>query len=405
MTTSTAFDTENIEKETQEGYSSMLLDNQLVSIYTHDVHESAQAISLLTNYMTNLSGSFFPFLEQTIRVIGDRLNHYTIDLASTSLAACPSIIKVAMAASFPSDSEKKAYVDQVLAFLLPKILKSLSDSEADHEIASCCRSIEGIFRSLGPGNLSDEHGNSIITIILNLLNKLLHSQEQVDEEDAPEAGALEDDDQASLFITLVECLGTIAVGMSDRFIKIFANIWPAFSQMLTTYQPSEKADVTFSHNTTMDDVAVLRVQTSLCLLDDVIDHCGSSAVPVVVEALPFFLRFMSYPSEQVKQAAVYGAAISAFKYPEQSRPFIQNISNNLLALAQRPKVRSKKNDGTTDNVVSGLLRLSMAFPDTCPPANVWPLLMKLLPIKSDVVEVKFVYNILLEIIGNKQCLG
>ncbi|KAL0227722.1 hypothetical protein RCL1_003865 [Eukaryota sp. TZLM3-RCL] len=395
VTKSTVYDVDNLDSEVQEGYSAMLVDNEIVSVYTHDVHEAATAVSLLNSYMSYLKGAYFPFLAKTIEVIGERLNHYTVDLAETSLAACNAIVRVAVAAPHPSPSERAAYVGQVLDFLIPRVLQSLSDSATDSETASCCRALEQMFRAVGSGNLTEAHGGSVVGVILDQLNKLLNSQ-STDEDDEPvEAGSLESDEQANLFVALVETLGTIAVGMGENFIQIFSKMWSTFSGMLRVYQPNATAQLEDSKDFDTTDVNVLRIQTSLCLLDDVLDHCGPLMSPIIPEAMPFFLSFMRHPSEHVKQASVYGAGCCVTKHAEATAPYAATILENFKILAKRRKARTKRANGTTDNVASGLLRLATSYPNLISKTEAWSLVWPLLPFKYDIPEVKFVYNLLI----------
>ncbi|KAL0207661.1 hypothetical protein P9112_012289 [Eukaryota sp. TZLM1-RC] len=399
VTKSAAIDPDNPDSEVQEGYTAMLLENDIVSVYTHDVHEASQAISLLTTYMAHLEGAFFPFLEQTIRIIGERLNHFTVDLAEAALAACPYVLKVAVKAP-QSEQERSAYVMQVLNFMIPKIIKSLNDSVSFVEISNCVRALEGLFRVLGPGNAPPNHSQTVITLVLDQLNKLLNEQEEVEE-----AEDFEDDDKAMLFVALVETLGTIAVGMGDSFVPIFSNIWPTFKQMLDTYKPSPNHTLTSTDELDSSDVTVLRVQTSLCLLDDVLDHCKQGIEPLITEALPYFVDFMRFPNESVKQAAVYGAAVCAQKHSQQTKSFAPTILQNFCTLADRPNARTKDNDGTSDNVLAGLIRLTLAYPDVCPPQQAWSLIFKLLPLKVDVAEVKYVYSTVINTVLSPQGSG
>jgi hypothetical protein len=163
----------------------------------------------------------------------------------------------------------------------------------------------------------------------------VHDNEGLDAEDMVGNEELEEEEE--LLSNLVDGIGHFLKLNGEAIMHIFdGEVAPAFAAFVNNSQP-----------------AALQI-IGICILDDIIEFGGESAIKYIPQALQCFSTFAASSHTVVRQSATYGIAQAAHKAPEV---FVQHLATFLPLLVNmldRLNIDDEDNAGTIDNIVFAL---------------------------------------------------
>lgn len=235
----------------------------------------------------------------------------------------------------------------------------------------------------------------------NKVQESIAGNEALDQEDKIQQQEERVEEEDEVLTVLIDIFGHLIKlhqdpsSSSNGFMGVFdQTIAPAFSTYLSADQP----------------VSMQRM--ICCLLDDVIEFGGDASFKYIPSILPVYLMNSQSEDHLLKQCCMYGLAMMVYKAPQTllstqivTSSSSSNASNYIAPMVScfvttilHPEAFEEDNIGITENAVFGLVNfltnpiyrdeLQTSVAQHFPLLDIYGLVLKKLPLKSDAVEVK-----------------
>jgi len=147
---------------------------------------------------------------------------------------------------------------------------------------------------------------------------------------------------------------------------------------------------------------------AICMIDDIIEHCGEAAQELVPTFLNHLVQGLEDVSPSVIQASAYGIGVSAEKCGAAFDPFCQPALEKMVHLIN---LSASTDDAEVlaarDNAVSAVAKIALAREGSVDVTKIWSVWLTWLPLRTDVLEARDVHARLLDLVeaGNPHILG
>lgn len=380
-------DEENVAQiQEEEGWELVPLKGKYIGIKTSTLDDKYMAIELITIYAQYLEAGFAEFV-----------------LAIMEKVALPGLafffhdpVRVASAKAVPQllNSYKTAYgvgSQEYLALWRGTIEKVLEVLETEPAVETLAEMYQCFYESVevsGKDSLSNEHmaifissAESVIKDYQNRVKARAEEDEQRDDGEEPDEEyefAVEDDQ-------------TLLSDMNKAFHTIFKQQGPTFlphwERLLNYYDLFVNS---------RDDT---QRQWALCILDDVLEHCGPASWHYYSHIAQPLVTGMRDDAPANRQAACYGVGVAAAKGGEAWAEFAAGSLPILFEATKRPNARDDDNCFATENASASIAKVlhfnKSKVPNVQECINEW---VTTLPITNDEEAAPYVYSFLAQLI-------
>ncbi|KAL7537732.1 hypothetical protein ACHAXR_008907 [Thalassiosira sp. AJA248-18] len=362
-----------------EGYTVSIpgMGAKKVKINTSQLEEKAQSARALYEHARALGKEFCPFVEASATAFLPLVHcEYSGDVRSTSSQALCQVFKAACLGAAANDAcnSSNGPAQALLPLLGRALTKQLAkegdedDIENRYAIADALSEVmwDAYEHKAGNGErvaqIAVADAREIVRCLMSLIQESLTRRSTLLSEtadysfDNDEIARCEDRAQAeSEYLThLVDSVGYQLKSLGESFAPIFAeSVAGPLGQLLTT------------PGTCNDARAKL---TAVCLFDDCVEHCGSSAAntyaPMLLEGIKDALSDQANEGDfELKRASVYGIAQVARKAPKSLSPAVgQELLMKVYNIAKEVETASKEDmEHVTlvENSVSAMASLAL----------------------------------------------
>uniref|UniRef100_A0A8D2Q743 Importin 4 n=1 Tax=Varanus komodoensis TaxID=61221 RepID=A0A8D2Q743_VARKO len=271
----------------------------------------------------------------------------------------------------PSEPQASG-LQKLLSLVLPVYIKGIRQDKERQLVMGVLEMLEKVLKSCQqqalqePGRLAE-----LCQVIREVLEKKTACQDTSLDDDEEEE---EDEEEAEYDLMLLEYAGEVMptlakVAGGEAFAPYFAGFLPQF---LNKLKPScTCAEKSFA----------------VGAMAETIDALGPASAPFVPRLLPVLMGAARDADREVRSNAIYGLGVLA----QQSGAAMHEHYPKLLGLFSNVISQERKNR-VADNVCGAIARMVMTHPEGVPIGQVFPALIRSLPLKEDFEEYKTVFH-------------
>ncbi|OQR88368.1 importin, partial [Thraustotheca clavata] len=365
------------------------INDKCVSIRTSILEEKATACQMLSSMVGDLKEAFFPYVEQVTQVMTPLMTDSVhTEIRSASISAMPSLVLSVSKHLYMTQADAGPVV-QMLEYTLGRLLNALS-TEPELELQmTIMQSIKMcIQHAVDPEETNQithkpMHGllnhMQLVQLVEGLLIVLAESfqrravrraRKAIEEFDEEENEEDMDNDatEAQLQFILADCIGSLAKTHQQVFFPVFQET--LMDKVLEMVQP---------HCLPEDR------KLAVYLVDDILEHTGPAAIAHLDIFVPMLVDCVSSEYAPLRQAASYGLGLCASQGGSAFLPYVTSTVELLWNLVHSPEAYEPFFVNATDNAVSAIGRMLLAFDENLNP-SLFPQWLRLLPMRGDVEE-------------------
>uniref|UniRef100_UPI00358F79B9 importin-5 isoform X2 n=1 Tax=Myxine glutinosa TaxID=7769 RepID=UPI00358F79B9 len=357
-------------------------DQQSFGIKTSGLEEKATACQMLVCYARELKEGFAEYTEQVVKLMVPLLKFYFHDgVRSAAAESLPLLLECAQIRG-------PEYLAQMWHFMCSALIKAISTEPDSDVLSQIMESFARCVELMGEGCLNKEHFDDLGGILTSKFeehfkNQELRQEKRKDEDyDEQVEESLQDEDENDVYV-----LSKISDILHSIFSCYKAKVLPWFEQLLP-----------FVVNLISQAHPWADKQWGLCMLDDVLEHCGPASLPLASCFLQPMLLYVCDTSPEVRQAAAYGVGIMAKHGGDGYRQACAEALPYLMQVIQAPDARSKRNVTATENCISAVGKLLRYRSDCLSSEELLPHWLSWLPITEDKEEAVFCFDYLCDLI-------
>uniref|UniRef100_A0ACD5WAS2 Uncharacterized protein n=1 Tax=Avena sativa TaxID=4498 RepID=A0ACD5WAS2_AVESA len=367
-----------------EGVETITLGDKRIGIRTSLLEEKATACSMLCCYADELKEGFSPWIDQVATTLVPLLKFYFHDeVRKAAVSAMPELLRSAKLAVEKGQAQGRdnSYLKQLSDYIVPALVEVINK---EPETQICASMLESLNESIQvSGTLLDEgQVRYIVECIKEVLtassnrrtDRIERSKAEDFDSEEDELLREENEQEDEIFDQVGDCLGTLVKTFKTYFLPFFDELSVYLTPMLGKDKSSEERRVT------------------ICIFDDVAEHCQEAAVRYYDTYLPSLLEACTSENPDVRQAAVYGIGICAEFGGSAFRPHTGEALSRLYNVIKHPNALDLDNAMAYDNSVSALGKICQFHRDSIDASQVIPAWLSCLPLKNDLVEARIVHE-------------
>ncbi|CAH0478879.1 unnamed protein product [Peronospora belbahrii] len=369
------------------------VNDRCLTIRTSILEEKATACQLLAGMVTDLEDAFFPYAEQVTQVLAPLLTESVhSDIRASAIRAMPALVKCVAISTAASGlkNHNEAAIKQMVDFVLGRLVNALTSEPDVDLVVSIMQSMTSCLwnaRELHPTlELNEAQLRELVHGFLVVLGDSFQRRairRGRDGRDDMESGETEEDDddedsessesqvaEQELQFVLAECIGTLAKIHGAGFFPVFmALLW-------------EKVAALAAPGCLIEDRRL-----ALFVVDDVLEHCGGTAMRSLDVFLPVLIRALREVNEPgLVQAAAFGVGMCASQGGEAFAPHAEQCLQLLRNVVAHPLAHSPEQRNATDNAVAALGKFCEFQSGAVDAAVLFPQWLELLPLRGDLEE-------------------
>jgi hypothetical protein len=354
------------------------------------------AITAIGEMAAHTGASYFPYLEDTMTALMGAADNWHPLIKVECADAMPSLVvsvvakehngeisweKGNISGASPLSPSTAAVVNAVLGQLV-----NLMQDDAKEVVGKACEGIQSVLELCGPHSFA-----TVASSCLENTHAILSKQapcQQMGDYDGEEFGE-DDDDHDSFMTNVCDLVGSFARVMGQHFVQYLPQFLPAIcAYARSSRPPSDRAMA-------IGCIGELAQE----LGNGIINEWPSVFYPAAIAGL-------GDSDDSVKRNAAFCIGVSCEGLGEA---VTAQYSTILVALSPLFSVDASQGDTSAacvDNACAAVARMIMTSPSHVPLDQVLPVMLKALPLKSDMTENETVYNCLLGLLqANNADLG
>jgi len=358
--------------------------NYVIHVRTALLEAKKGAITALGEMAAHTGAAFFPYLEESMKVLQKAATNWHPLIKTEVADALPSMLNPSIAAYDGGDvkwskgemngsNPMSPQTAAVASAVLMQLIELMSDDDKD-VVGKACEGIQSVIELCGPQALAPV-ANDLMHKTHELLNKKAPCQLSAD---FFGEAADDDDDHDTFMQSVCDLLGSFPRVMGPHFAQHLPQFLPAVLDYAKSSRPPSDRSMAMG-----------------CLSEIAQESGGDVAAHWDSLFLPAVLAGLADPDDNVKRNAAFCAGVCceglgdriADKYPQ----LLQSIS----PLFTVDTSKGEASAACVDNAAASIARMIMACPNQVPLAQVLPVLLKALPLKSDTTENPTVFKCLL----------
>jgi len=338
-------------EEELEGMETFQLGDIKFGIRTSMLEEKLKACNTLARFVEFLGAGFYPYIGQTAEIMIPLLKFmYDEDVRIAAASAMPELVRCAKLYAAANAGEDPAAATQLADVILSNLVEVIpAEPDMDVQIAL----LEALQEVVETGVASGEKAAEFLPLVQALWGEVeeraagraVPQSEDCDEEEweALQAkGAVDDEMQE----TIAMCLAAFFKPYGAEFFGVMSS--SGLLEIYTGWLGSE------------DDT--LR-KVAMWVWADAVQYCSEAATPHSEHFLPALLAYSD--SEQptpVRQSAAYALGVCAEHLGKEAfAPVCGEALERLMAIVGAEASRHEDNEAATDNAVSALGKMCLAW--------------------------------------------
>jgi len=366
-------------------------DQQSFGIKTAGLEEKATACQMLVCYAKELKTAFAEYVPQVVKLMVPLLKFYFHDGVRASAAeSLPLLLTSAQV-------KGEEHVKDIWDYIAPNLLQAIADEPVSDtqsvEMESLARCIE--IRGMGCFTMEkyEELANTLKKMLEDHFLKAEQRFQQRNDEDydehVEEKLIQEDSDDCYILSKISDILHALFYTHKSELFPFFESLLPYYSKLLVPERPWADR------------------QWSMCVFDDIIEHCGADALKYKDVFVQHMLNYINDESPEVRQAASYGVGVMAISAPQEFAQVIQEAIPRLEQAIIGPygnqngqRVVPQEELAPLDNCVSAICKILKHAPQLLGDQreqllSTW---LSWLPVTEDKEEAAHVYSFLCDLI-------
>ncbi len=348
------------------------------------------ALTALGNMASYCSTDFMPYLEECFGVLKETVEYWHPEIIIEAIRALPGLAICSVAATGSngkvewtkgdlSTNAMSAHTFEIVNAVMPLLVAKLQNVDRD-VVSAACEAIQAIIELCGPFSMTAT-ANDMLNSIVKLMKGEAPSQAEEEYEEDDEE---EDDEHQNFLNAAFDLLGAIGRVMGAQL----ANYLDTFLPLILSYnKPSKPAN----------DRGM-----SLGCLGELAQGVGPAIAPHWQSALlPSIVQGLADENNNVRRNAAFTAGVCAESLPDIVAPAFPQILQGLHPLFS-VDTSGDAGAAVVDNAAAAVARMITARPASLPMAQVLPVFLNALPLKSDMTENETVYTCLAGIAGSQE---
>ncbi|XP_063157660.1 importin-4 isoform X2 [Candoia aspera] len=331
--------------------------------------EKEDACMALGDIAASVSGPFLPYIESSFQEVSKFLECPHIRVRKSAFEALGQFVISLHRVCKQDPSECHIAAFQKLAStVLPIYMKGIQEDRERQVVMAVLETLAKVVKECKKDILQEPgQVTELCRVIRAVLEQKVACQDNEEDED-------DDDEQAEYDCMLIEYAGEMIPVLAEAtggetFAPYFAGFLPL---LINKMKPSSSAaDKSFAVGIIAETVQGL--------------GCVSSAF--IPHLLPLLMGAAREEDQEVRSNAVFGLGVLAEHGGEamhEHYPKILALLSNLIS--------QERNSRVTDNVCGAVARMMMGSPGGMPFEQVFPVLLRALPLREDFEEYKTVYR-------------
>ncbi|CAM9263097.1 unnamed protein product [Choristocarpus tenellus] len=379
----------NEDEDDEEEDDEEELTRAFMNIRTAELDKKKAALVALGSLAEHSPKAFFPHLEHAMETLNKQMDYWHGDVRSAVCSCLEWMVHVSNQ-MFPPEAEWQrgqanplptptgALCNTVVDALL-NFMKNDVESEV---VAIACNGLKGVTEMVGPAAILFKMNE-----VMSVTNQLLQEKGPCFgrfEEDEEEEDAEDDEDNVGD--------GNVAYACCDLIGAYARVIGPSFSEFFDVFLPGVLKYARGARPATDRAMAV-------GCFAEVFESIDGNCVKYVGHVLPLIKTGLADSNAGVRRNAAFCAGTLAQGGGEAVIPYYQEL---LQALHPMFALTARGTEaGVVDNAAAAVARMIMAAPAAIPMAQVLPVMISALPLKSDQSENESVYTCLLGLLNMK----
>ncbi|XP_069817764.1 importin-4 isoform X2 [Dendropsophus ebraccatus] len=326
------------------------------------VDEKEEACSSLGVIALHASSSFFPYLDSCFQEVFKHIESPHISVRKSAYEAVGKFVRSmhTVCEKNPNDPNVEA-LHHLLGIVIPAYLQGAMQDKEREVVMTILESLNGVLKYVKePCVRGPEQLGKICDVIKAVLQSKTACQDEAEDD--------QDEQQAEMDAMLIESAGegiplvAAAVG-GLAFAPYFAGFLPLLlNKTKSSCSPAEKS---FAVGTLAESIVSL----------------GETTAQFVAQLLPALITGAQDEDDEVRSNAVYGLGVLA---EHGGAAMLKNFPKLLSILSSI--ISSEKNARTLDNVCGAVSRMILRHPEGVPVEQVFPVLIRSMPLKEDFEE-------------------
>jgi hypothetical protein len=352
--------------------------NYVIHVRTAMLEAKKGAITALGEMAAHTGASFCPHLEESVKVLQKAATNWHPLIKTAVAEALPSMVAPSIAAYDEGEIKwKKGDINSPTPFSMPivsavlTVLITLMEDDDKETVGKACEGIQNVIELCGPHALVPV-ANDCLQKTHDLLCKKAPCQQ---------AGELygelpDDDDDHDEFMTSVcDLVGSFARVMGDHFTQYLPQFLPAICEYAKSSRPPS------------DRSMAMGCLSEIAQETDVSSYWETIFFPAILAGL-------GDPDDNVKRNGAFCAGMCCESLGESIGNKYPQLLQAISPLFSIDSSATEVSAAAVDNAAAAVARMIMACPDHVPMSQVLPVLLKALPLKTDMTENETVYKCL-----------
>eukprot|EP01128_Nolandella_sp_AFSM9_P008531 TRINITY_DN5238_c0_g1_i1.p1 TRINITY_DN5238_c0_g1~~TRINITY_DN5238_c0_g1_i1.p1 ORF type:complete len:1167 (+),score=310.57 TRINITY_DN5238_c0_g1_i1:174-3503(+) len=374
----------------EAGYSQVFGEDNLF-VNTALLQDKYSACSMLFCYAAELESGFFPYVEQSSKILVPLLEYQHHDgVVLSAYSALPRFLNCVQ--KYQQETNNNVNVNELFWYMFPAVLKAIDAQKEQHELAaSALVCVHESLAVMGPNTLNDSQVKVVLEMLVTLImevTKVRKSQvEAVNADGEMEESVYVHDEIAKTLSAVLhevgEVFGVIVREHPNQFYANFQHIQKLVFDLLHSDHPLDR-------------------QVAVCLFDDLVENTKEKTHSFVNDFIPVLLRDCDGDVPTLRQACVYGLGVCAAFGPKDLDEKIPEIVGKLTALIGKQGSRDGLNCYPTENAIAAFGKIlkhryhviQSSFPQMVEAYVNW------LPCEEDKIEARVAHDMLLEFLSN-----
>ena len=394
--------------------------NAILAVNTVALQEKKNATDMLLRFVSILGDAFGPYVDSTVQALLPAISQgLASDMRCAASAAMPGLVDAAIkCCKNAAGQQNMAPAQRLLITVVEALLKQLGAEDditvrgfVAQSLSECLQHARQSGGHIDGAGMNSFHPplvgiplEGVTPLVVELAKHLVNGvkrqmeshatvKNDVDCDREMIEGLMEEmEDEANTTTAVLDSIGWIIKAMREAFLPIYRQ---HLDSLVGSLCKSELPHVQAA---------------GICMLDDVLEHCGPQAAPIVVPRLLACIEVgLGSEEPMVRQACSYGAGLCAeyggAHMPDTAATALLQRLGAFVAHWRQPAVRAAAEDSGLESVdapvdcaISAIGKIAVHRPQLGTPA-VWSAWLAWLPLNSlegDRLEACDVHKMLLE---------
>ncbi|GMH47012.1 hypothetical protein TrVE_jg9354 [Triparma verrucosa] len=379
-----------LDDSDEEGDAQNFQPDASAFVTTAMLEAKKAAITALGEMANHCGQDFMPYIEKSAESLKEASTYWHPTIKAEVCRGYPALVVCSVAAHHPdgkvpwekgnvNHNPMSAHTAGLANAVLLELIPNMQNPEQE-VVAVVCEALGSVIELCGPAALVPV-ANDILQGILMLLENKAPCQEAYDEEDDED----DEDEHENFMNAVMDLLGSVARVMGAQLGQFLPNFLPAIQNYAKASRPTNDRSM------------------AIGCLGELAQGCEQAIMPSWSSVfLPIIHQGLADEEFAVKRNAAFTLGVCAEALKEQISTQYPALLQALSPLFTIDPNQSDSAAACKDNAAAAIARMSVTCPAAMPFAQVLPIFLQALPLKSDWSENETVYGCLVKLVQNGQ---